>query len=408
MFHGVWTPPKALDEIQTRVEKYFTVETASTTMKGRVPVYIYQVHNQKHTKKPFKRLLSDVTEEDYRVLLRQEEDTRFLKIIAVPTKEALQTSKTRGEPREKPAKQEEIKDISQDVEQVALEKENGEKQFPYWTLISLLITIGVMTFSGYQFSIAFRQRAGIGNLLSNTILYIISLLSIISIHEFGHMFASKLHNIEATYPIFIPGYPFGTFGAFIKQKSPPANRDELFDLGIMGPLFGFFIAIPVSIGGILLSHPIPEAAIVGDESIFRIPRLLLYYFLTKLKPSLTAEMDLLLHPVALAGWLGFLLTGLNLLPVSQLDGGHIAQAMFNEKIHRYLSYILIGFLFITGFFLMALLLLMFLRGGPHPPPLDNVSDLSRKRKIIGILSWGVILLTFPIDPILNLSLGWGL
>lgn len=142
------------------------------------------------------------------------------------------------------------------------------------------------------------------------------------------------------------------------------------------------------------------------EGVIRIPPLLLFQFLTSFNPSLGGK-EFLFHPIALVGWVGFLLTGLNLLPVSQLDGGHISKAMFKGKIPRYLSYVVIGFLFLSGFFLMAILLLFFTQGR-HPPPLDNVSTMSQKRKVAGVLSWGVILLTFPIKPILELGFQWAL
>lgn len=412
MFQGIQQPietPLSRDEMKTKVEKHFDVESASTSLKGQVPIYIYRVDDQERTKQPFKRLLTEVQEHQYRVLLRHGEEKDYLKVIAVPMKEAIEATqkKSKGKVKREPRKEareeaEEAEEIEQILPQQLEEEESG---FPRWTIISLIATLGMMAFSGYQFTLGFRQQFPSTNIFPNVLFYIIALISIIATHEFGHMFASRLHDIEATYPIFIPGYPFGTFGAFIKQESPPANRDELFDLGIMGPLFGFLVAIPVSVVGILLSR-VPAGAVSEIEGIIQIPRLLLFQFLTSFNPSLGGA-DFLLHPIAVAGWVGFLLTGLNLLPVSQLDGGHISKAMFKGNIPRYLSYVVIGFLFLSGFFLMAIFLLFFTQGR-HPPPLDNVSAMSQKRTVAGVLSWGIILLTFPINPILELGFQWAL
>ncbi|NIQ05672.1 MAG: site-2 protease family protein [Candidatus Korarchaeota archaeon] len=392
MFHGINIPPespKSIEEIKKEVQRHFQVTNSFTILREGRQIYIYQVERPQNTKKPFKQLLSDVRKLGYTVLLREGETDSHLKVIAIPETWTDKAIITRG--REEKEKEilprEELVKEERTMEGVEKEEKDPQK----WTLISLILTLGTISYAGYIFSYGFRNYSPIG-LLPNIFLYVLSLFSIIAFHEFGHIFASKRHGIEATYPIFIPGIPWigGTFGAFIRQESPPANRDELFDLGILGPLFGFAIALIVTIGGLLLSQPVPSNEISNADEL---PIPLLYQIFAEIQQVTSGEI-LLLHPVAFAGWVGFLVTGLNLLPVSQLDGGHISMAMFKGETHKYLSYVVIAILLLMRLFFMALLLFLFMRG-QHPPPLDNVSQLSLKRKVVGVLSWIIIIVTIP-------------
>lgn len=396
MFHDIRTPsqpPTSLEEVKTEVAKHFQVVDAFTKIRQQVPIYLFRIEKQKQTKEPFKELLTDLEAKDFTVLLRPGDATQSFKIIAFPKeiKEA-HPSGGRRKLRRVPQKREGKKggEIEVEAPEVTDVAEGKEKKGYTWTVVSLLLTLGTIGYAGYLLTSSFQKFSSVG-LIPNMILYILSLLSIIGIHETGHMIAAKMHGIEATYPIFIPGLPTigGTFGAFIKQKSLPANRDELFDLGLFGPIFGFAITLVVTVSGILLSKPVTS---LGPNAT-SLPIPLLYRFLAQIK-NIPKEGGLILHPVAFAGWVGFLVTGLNLLPVSQLDGGHISRAMFKGKTHKILSFAIIGLLMLLGYFFMGLLLLFFMRG-KHPPPLDNVSKLSTKRKIFGILSWAIVVLSIP-------------
>lgn len=239
--------------------------------------------------------------------------------------------------------------------------------------------------------------------------YAIAILAIIGLHEFGHILASRKHHIDASLPYFIPGIYYGTFGALIVQKSPPPDRDSLFDLGISGPIVGFIVAIVVMIIGLMLSTVITEAQTTQliqwsvDQGLGEpgdIPQSILFMFILDLMyMGVPSNYTICLHPVALAGWIGFIITGLNYLPVGQLDGGHVARSLFGGKYHQVLTYVTVFILFILQYVFMALLV-FFLFAGRHPGPVDDVSPLSNSRKIIGVLSWVLPILLIPPMPLL--------
>ncbi len=226
--------------------------------------------------------------------------------------------------------------------------------------------------------------------------FALTLMSILLAHELSHYFASRKHRVNATLPYFIPAPTIiGTFGAFIKMKSPITTRQALLDIGVSGPLAGFIISIVVSIIGLSLSQVVPiqktEGSLnLGDSLLFStLSQLILDY-----KPG---AQDVLLHPVAFAGWIGFFVTSINLIPVGQLDGGHIAYALFGEK-HVYLSKMLVPLMFFLGLFLWAgwaiWAILMLILGLRHPPILYSEVPLDGKRRFIGWLAFGIFILTF--------------
>ncbi len=224
--------------------------------------------------------------------------------------------------------------------------------------------------------------------------FAITIMVILGSHELGHYFAAKRHGVVATLPYFIPAPSFiGTFGAVISLRSPIPDRKALVDIGAAGPITGFVLSIFAAIIGLKLSTvvEIPEGALrIGNPLIFSF----ISHFFFK---SIPQDMDVLLHPVAFAGWLGFFVTGLNLLPVGQLDGGHILYAFF-PRIHRIVGYIFIAVLFALsfiwpGWLVWSFLLLLFI-GVKHPPPMDTVGGLDNKRIIIGWLSLLIFVLTF--------------
>jgi membrane-associated protease RseP (regulator of RpoE activity) len=230
--------------------------------------------------------------------------------------------------------------------------------------------------------------------------FALTLMSILLAHELSHYIASRKHNIQATLPYFIPAPTLiGTFGAFIKMKSPVTTRKALLDIGISGPLAGFIISFIVSVMGLSLSKVVPvqetkEALSLGDSLLFStLSQLILDY-----RPGV---QDVLLHPVAFAGWIGFFVTSLNLLPIGQLDGGHVAYALFGER-HAYLSKLLIPILFLLGIFLWegwafwAIVLLIL--GLKHPPIYHSEIPLDGKRRFLGWLGFFIFLITFIPEP----------
>ncbi len=227
-----------------------------------------------------------------------------------------------------------------------------------------------------------------------------TLMSILLAHELSHYIASRKHNVEATLPYFIPAPTLiGTFGAFIKMKSPVTTRKALLDIGISGPLAGFVISVIVSAIGLSLSRVVPiqetkEALSLGDSLLFStLSQLILDYQ--------SGSQDVLLHPVAFAGWIGFFVTSLNLLPIGQLDGGHIAYALFGDR-HDYLSKVIIPILFLLGIFLWegwalwAIVLLIL--GLKHPPVSYSEIPLDSTRRFLGWLGFIIFFITFIPEP----------
>ncbi|MCS7164060.1 MAG: site-2 protease family protein [Thermodesulfovibrio sp.] len=228
----------------------------------------------------------------------------------------------------------------------------------------------------------------------------ISIMTILLGHELGHYFASKAHNTKATLPYFIPAPSIiGTFGAFIKMKSPIFTRKALIDIGATGPIVGFVLSVIASIIGLKMSKIIP---INQEEEFFILGDSILFSLLVRLTLGNIPEgQDVLLHSVAFAGWIGLFVTSMNLLPVGQLDGGHIAYALFGRW-HYYISRSILFIIAALGVFywygwIVWALLLVFL-GVDHPPILIWENRLSTGRKIIGVLSLIIFILTFIPTP----------
>ena len=229
----------------------------------------------------------------------------------------------------------------------------------------------------------------------------IALLLILLFHEFSHYLASRKHRIEASLPYFIPAPTlFGTFGAVIKMKSPITTKNALIDIGASGPIAGFIISVIVTIIGLYFSKIMP---VHDTNNLIALGDSLLFKALTKaILGTVPKNHDVFLHPVALAGWIGFFVTSINLIPVGQLDGGHILYALIGEK-HSTFSKLLIGVMFIMGFFFwegwIIWGVLLIILGFKHPPIVYSSMPLDPKRKIIGWISLAIFVLTFTPVPI---------
>lgn len=263
-----------------------------------------------------------------------------------------------------------------------------------WVNVVLLSATVVTTLiTGYVLSGATT------NSWAGGVMFSVALLSILGAHEMGHKLTADRHGVDATFPYFIPGLPpfMPTFGAVIQQKSLPPNRDALFDLGMSGPLLGFLVTVIVTIIGLRLSSfvfylPVDSAAL---------PTPLLFNLISLFfRPSGTGNV-LLMHPVAYAGYIGMIVTMLNLIPVGQLDGGHVTFVLFDGRVRRVLGFLaLVLMLFVS--WPMAVIAFLVSRVG-HPAPLDNVSGLSFGRKLFTLVLVLIFVLSVvPVFSILDL------
>lgn len=231
--------------------------------------------------------------------------------------------------------------------------------------------------------------------------FAVTLMTILLVHEMGHYLMSRYHGVHASLPYFIPAPSFiGTFGAFIRMDSPPQDRRSLFDVGAAGPLAGLVLAIPAVIVGLRLSTVAPGESATGGIAL---GSSLLLRFLSQMTLGiLPEEANIVLHPVAFAGWIGLFVTALNLLPVGQLDGGHVVYALFGPK-HIWFSRVALGAILALGIlrwwdgWLVWGALLLFM-GLHHPLPLDPHTPLDLKRQILGWVTLVVLGITFTPVP----------
>lgn len=232
------------------------------------------------------------------------------------------------------------------------------------------------------------------------LLYMGAVLGILLTHEMGHFLMAVRHRIPASLPYFIPVpvIPFGTMGAVIGMEGSQANRREMFDLGVAGPLAGLAVALPITWIGILL---MPATPAPGDSFCFHNP-LLFQYLIAWLRPEYPTPAVLYLNqfnPFLMAGWMGMLVTGLNMLPVSQLDGGHVAYAILGNRAHVLARALLVSailFILVTeryGWVIM--LVVVILLGTDHPPTADDRCRLGRVRTAIGWAALLIPILCFP-------------
>jgi membrane-associated protease RseP (regulator of RpoE activity) len=272
----------------------------------------------------------------------------------------------------------------------------------------LLATILTTTWAGMAIAQLGSEEINLAwDRLPTGLPYGLALMAILGCHELAHYLTAQWHRIRATLPYFIPVpftplFPFGTFGAFIQIRAPIPNRRALFDVGIAGPVAGFIVALPILIWGLANSTPVE---LVEESSLFNFTSFtptssLLLTLLSKLAlgGNLTAETALDLHPVAIAGCLGVIVTALNLMPVGQLDGGHIVHAMFGQRtgaiIGQVSRFLVLALSFIQQEFLLWAILLFFIPVVDEPT-LNDVSELDNQRDF-----WGLVALSLLVVIIL--------
>jgi len=320
---------------------------------------------------------------------------------------------------------------------------NPKPSNPWVNVVMFLLTLFSVLFAGAIYSYDGPMPAGTGaallTLLRNLgtgIPFAVSMLAILLAHEFGHYLAGRYHRTYVTLPYFIPFplSPFGTMGAFIQLKEPPKNKRILLDIGIAGPLAGLVVAIPVLILGLWLSpvHPIqlnPGTVfqLEGNSILYLLSKFLVFgqllpapesygglspavywlrYFFTS-QPLPIGGMDVMLHPVAWAGWAGLLVTALNLIPAGQLDGGHVIYVLLGKRARLLLPFILVGLgllgLVWSGWWLWAIII--FFLGRVHAEPLDQITTLDSPRKWVAALGLIIFILVFTPVPLVQALAG---
>jgi hypothetical protein len=270
-----------------------------------------------------------------------------------------------------------------------------------WTLHWLLfaVTLATTTWAG-------ALHAGV-NLLRQPerftvgLPYSLALLLILGSHELGHYFAAKFHGIQVTPPYFIPvPFALGTFGAFIKIKSLTPDRRALFDVAVAGPLAGLVFAIPALLIGLRFSEVIPDhgGLRLGQVGV-DIGSSVILAFLANLSlgASVLQGSHLLLHPLAFAGWLGLIVTALNLLPIGQLDGGHISHALFGSRGARGISMVAMISLFLLALFVWPGLMfwafiVFFIAGTRDAPAANDLTPVGAPRALLGYFTFLILLL----------------
>lgn len=287
-------------------------------------------------------------------------------------------------------------------------------------LVMLVLTVVTTVFAGAEFWVGYNWRSfpkepGIGDVFSaaalgnGALFFALPLLLILGIHELGHYTLARKHKVAASLPFFIPMLPpLGTMGAFISLRDPIPNRKALLDIGVAGPIAGFVVAVPMTLLGLYLTNAFAAPVKMEASALVYLGEPLLFQALGLIMPT---GGNYLIHPTAWAGWVGFLVTAINLLPAGQLDGGHIFRALFGEKT-KYFSYTVIVALFImaltppalTGYnsgyagWVFLAFFIVFL-GLYHPPPLNDLTPLDTKRKAVGLFAIFMLITCFTPVPL---------
>ncbi len=285
---------------------------------------------------------------------------------------------------------------------------------PWWpNLVLLILTVLSLLFvgAGTQAGVEGRDVEQLSDIhLLDGWPYALSLLLILGAHELGHYFAARRHHVNVTLPYFIP-MPFGLFGtlgAFILLREPMKNRKVLFDVGAAGPLAGLIFAIPILIIGLSTSkiQEVPkneDTAREGNSLLYAASKIVVF---GRFVPD--GDEDVFINQLATAGWTGLFVTALNLIPLGQLDGGHVIYTLFGRRVRQLYWPIVAIFATLavwvsSAWFLWTFLLFLF--GRRYATPLDDVTPLHGWRRVVGIVALIIFVLVFVPNPIQYIPAG---
>lgn len=271
-----------------------------------------------------------------------------------------------------------------------------------WIMRGLFaVVVSFVMIDGFYRTERLNDIVNLGDPLEMALIYTASLLGILGVHEAGHMAAARLHRLKTSWPYFIPGIPvFGfvpTFGALIRARSLTINREILFDVAIAGPVAGLVIAVIVSFYGAYTAPVLDIASNTPGLSEWTSGYPLLMTIPLEIFDKGGDNQTVLMTPVLFAAWVGFLITFLNLLPASQLDGGHMMRTLVGPKWHRIATYGSMMVLVLLGYWLMAIFILALSARNPSARMLDDISPLSSRRKYayFAVVSMAVLCAPLP-------------
>ena len=355
------------DKMQKLVSSHFTV----TEMKVEDSVFVFKIAPFTHS---FNTIKEYFEKEGYYPFLRKKEDQLYLI-------------------------------LTQKVEQ--------GKPNVMWNIILFLATIATTIFAGYYLSLPLVLEGKMDNIWVGAVSFSAAIMFILGTHEMGHKWASHKNGVDATWPYFIP-MPFifiGTMGALIKSRSPMPNNNSMIQLGAAGPLCGFLVAIPVFLIGMKLSYVVPSIQPAEGETFLYFGQSILTQFLGQQVLQISPGYEVFLHPIAIAAWAAFLVTSVNLIPVGQLDGGHIVRAILGERLHRILSYALIGVMVVMGFpyynpffvwegwLIWALVLYLIIMRARSGGAMNELEPISLNSKLLALAALVVFIITVIPIPI---------
>ncbi len=238
--------------------------------------------------------------------------------------------------------------------------------------------------------------------LTGGLWYALPVIAILFTHEMGHYLMCRKYNVPATLPFFIPFpllNPFGTLGAVIQMRGRIPNRKALFDIGVAGPLAGLALSLPALYFGIVMSDIVAETETAGTG--FYLGESLMYKIISSVAiGNVPQSYQVVLHPLAYAGWVGLFVTALNLLPIGQLDGGHVYYSMFGKRgktgTYIFLAGLGVATINYPGWGLLFIILLFL--GRRHPAPIDDYTPLDKNRRLLAYVVFVIFILCFIPEP----------